>query len=1141
MFSIYLRITLVIAISVFVSLPLYGQGVWVEDFSEINEDDYHIGDDAYWSQDDEFLVLTEAQASLAGRIYTIQEYPMAIFTAQFDIRIGGGGGADGMTFAWIADYNYQRVNGGALNFRGVDGFAVEFDCYPGQNDPNGQHIGLVQDDVINHLDTWVTNEGELEDNEWHTVRVVNFLGLVQVFWEDELVLEHQIEDYEPFPGHFGFTAATGGVNNWHIVDNVVVAIGGPVIDVADDPVAFGPVPVGNVTEQVLQISNVAEEEDEWHSLEFLITTEEGEGPDWLSVEPAEGVVAAGEAAEITLFANTEGLDPGEYERDITIASNDGENPEVVVGVHIFVVEGFGRLYGVVTNAENGDPLEGATVAVPEFGFSTETDGNGNYDYAEIPSWTYDVIVTKEDFLPLEVVEVEINPNQEIERDFALLHADFEPSRDQIDVELALNESLDVSIVFSNSGNGALNWEVSREFPEGMEAEPWEHRAGIPAAEILENSRLGGVEFVDDNFYVAGGFADDDNVIYVLSREGELIRQFNQHTDSRYGYRDIVYDGDLLWGVDGRVVYGFTLDGELVRELDTPINGIRGITWDPTNELLYMCGITSNIFVLNLDGDVVHEIDRLGDLRPYGLTWYPDDPDGFFLQLFCSNGEFNHQIYRANPDNGEFEFVSEPDIEGSAGAAAVNRRWDPFSWVFMGMTNSPDRIEVWHLDSPTGWVNVEPTEGQIEADEETEIIITLDTQDFPVNIEFTADLVFTHDGVGGETIIPVSLMASEIGGLSERTLDMAFGWNMVSVNVDPEEPDVVQLTRDLVENDLLEIMKNGAGQFYSPLFNFNNIPGWMVDQGYMLKTAEDCQLTISGEAVAPDQPIELHQGWQMIAYFPRVPVDAIEALSGIVESLEMAKDGEGRFYSPAFGFSNMGDLSEGNGYMIKLTEAAELIYTIEDELAQNLSYDFQQPEILPVVKPTGDNMSLLVISENPSDDDLEVGVFASRNMVGSGRITNGYCGVAIWGDDTTTETCDGALMGESLNIKLHNLSGEVEDVRYISLRGKNQYDSDALWAIQLETSALPIEFGISTIWPNPFNNVTNIDYSVTEPDRVSIELFNLVGQSVATVFEDVKTAGRQRFVWDASGYPSGVYMLKLSGSSNSQTHKVLLIR
>jgi hypothetical protein len=316
---------------------------------------------------------------------------------------------------------------------------------------------------------------------------------------------------------------------------------------------------------------------------------------------------------------------------------------------------------------------------------------------------------------------------------------------------------------------------------------------------------------------------------------------------------------------------------------------------------------------------------------------------------------------------------------------------------------------------------------------------------------------------------------------------------------------------------------------------------MVDQGYMLKTAEDCQLTISGEAVAPDQPIELHQGWQMIAYFPRVPVDAIEALSGIVESLEMAKDGEGRFYSPAFGFSNMGDLSEGNGYMIKLTEAAELIYTIEDELAQNLSYDFQQPEILPVVKPTGDNMSLLVISENPSDDDLEVGVFASGNMVGSGRITNGYCGVAIWGDDTTTETCDGALMGESLNIKLHNLSGEVEDVRYISLRGKNQYDSDALWAIQLETSALPIEFGISTIWPNPFNNVTNIDYSVTEPDRVSIELFNLVGQSVATVFEDVKTAGRQRFVWDASGYPSGVYMLKLSGSSNSQTHKVLLIR
>ncbi len=56
---------------------------------------------------------------------------------------------------------------------------------------------------------------------------------------------------------------------------------------------------------------------------------------------------------------------------------------------------------------------------------------------------------------------------------------------------------------------------------------------------------------------------------------------------------------------------------------------------------------------------------------------------------------------------------------------------------------------------------------------------------------------------------------------------------------------------------------------------------------------------------------------MVSYLPRVAVDAVDALSGIVEDLEIAKDGWGNFYIPSWDFSNMGLMREGSGYLLKV--------------------------------------------------------------------------------------------------------------------------------------------------------------------------------------------------------------------------------
>ncbi len=158
------------------------------------------------------------------------------------------------------------------------------------------------------------------------------------------------------------------------------------------------------------------------------------------------------------------------------------------------------------------------------------------------------------------------------------------------------------------------------------------------------------------------------------------------------------------------------------------------------------------------------------------------------------------------------------------------------------------------------------------------------------------------------------------------LNMDAGWNMVSINVDPAEKPVDEVVRSLVRAEALTFMKDHYGNFYSPEREFNNIPSpWIASQGYMIRVDRDINLTVGGERIAADTPIELSEGWQMVAYFPRESLDVPQALESIQNDLITAKDDHGRFYLPEFNFNNMPPMVEGKGYLLKLESEAELVY------------------------------------------------------------------------------------------------------------------------------------------------------------------------------------------------------------------------
>ena len=95
---------------------------------------------------------------------------------------------------------------------------------------------------------------------------------------------------------------------------------------------------------------------------------------------------------------------------------------------------------------------------------------------------------------------------------------------------------------------------------------------------------------------------------------------------------------------------------------------------------------------------------------------------------------------------------------------------------------------------------------------------------------------------------------------------------------------------------------------------------------------------------------------------------------------------------------------------------------------------------------------------------------------------------------------------------------------------------------LETKKIfPENFSLSQNYPNPFNPVTKIKYSVPFSTFISLKVYNLLGQEVATLFEGEQKAGTHTVLFDGSGLASGVYYYRLETNDFAKTRKLLLLK
>jgi len=96
-------------------------------------------------------------------------------------------------------------------------------------------------------------------------------------------------------------------------------------------------------------------------------------------------------------------------------------------------------------------------------------------------------------------------------------------------------------------------------------------------------------------------------------------------------------------------------------------------------------------------------------------------------------------------------------------------------------------------------------------------------------------------------------------------------------------------------------------------------------------------------------------------------------------------------------------------------------------------------------------------------------------------------------------------------------------------------------VEEDQSVVPNEFLLMQNYPNPFNPSTLISYKLKETGNVQLKVYNILGDEVATLVNELKPAGNYEITWQAVNLPSGIYFYRLQAGSFTDTKKMLLLK
>jgi len=405
-------------------------------------------------------------------------------------------------------------------------------------------------------------------------------------------------------------------------------------------------------------------------------------------------------------------------------------------------------------------------------------------------------------------------------------------------------------------------------------------------------------------------------------------------------------------------------------------------------------------------------------------------------------------------------------------------------------------------------------------------------------------------------------------------DLSYGNNLISLPGLLENNDAIDILEGLMDESddhINFIIGQGVGLF-------NTESGWSGNLQY-IQASSGYWLNIEGNYLWDIEFLtykdnctgyQINNGNNLFSYHWGIgDSPTLDALGGEEFATQHFKfiigQGVGLFNTMNGWSGNLNTLIEGNGYWVNERNNSELqeLYPDEEPL-DSLRWGFENCEFPPEneLDLTNDESNnqipeeymfsqstnqafyllkeMVIDSYKPKSGDIVLAYY-NDVLVGSAEYTDGYTILPVMGRDISEQTIGFIEVGQIPNLKLYKTSnGEM-----IKLEADLEPFSNLLVSeVQTVTGSrieIPTDYALHPAYPNPFNPVTKISYGLPFDNDITVNIYNIEGRRITTLTEGIRTAGNHIIEWNAEGYPSGVYFLKLDAGEFTQTQKLMLVK
>jgi len=387
-------------------------------------------------------------------------------------------------------------------------------------------------------------------------------------------------------------------------------------------------------------------------------------------------------------------------------------------------------------------------------------------------------------------------------------------------------------------------------------------------------------------------------------------------------------------------------------------------------------------------------------------------------------------------------------------------------------------------------------------------------------------------------------------------DLVQNWNWISFNTFPEDAGLNNILDEL--EGVAEQIKaqNISSTWFSGYGWVGQLTELEAGKMYLLKMTDDFEdFTVTGEAADPQMPISLTADWNWIGHLPQDPIPLTDLMITIEpNAIQIKTQNISSTWFASYGWvGQLNVLEPGVGYKLKMAQPDTLTYPDtrqypEDILLKNKTY------LWNTAKGFENNMTLLAsieIDQYEDRDIIQAGYFDDADIChGAGEYIDD---LGLW-----YFTIAGNEEGELLQLRLLMADGQeyicdpvIEFCNNAILGEPDLPEIFSILVTDHNNNEIPEITSLGQSYPNPClidqqRMNLNISYSIAEPGKIKLNIYNCKGQLVRRLINKDQEPGSFTINWDGRDergncVSAGVYLYQLNASKRIYNRKLLLLR